>query len=97
MVFDILLKLMTTVAYGSIAWFMIRQSVASLPAYWVNFSLGVHFGIVVLRTVMILFWRDDPVWWAHVHRVTAMGCMAAIAYEVCQEKRGPHDQLHPSA
>ena len=95
--FDTLLKLMATLAYGSIAWFMLRQSVAYLPAYWASLAIAGHFGVVVLRTVVILFWQDTPLWWSHVHRVTAMICMVAIVYEVCQEKRGPHDQLHSSA
>ncbi len=87
MVLESLLNVLTTIAYGSISAYFIHRSVIGRSPHYVKFALSAHFAVVLLRTVVILFWQDTPAQWAHVHRVTAVMCMAAIIHEIglCKE------------
>jgi hypothetical protein len=82
-VVDTLLRIGVTLAYGSIAWYMVRHSLSFRN--YAHLSIGLHFSIIVLRMVATLLWGDAPAEWMRIHRLTAMICMWAIMYEVRQE------------
>lgn len=87
--YELIIRLINPLSYGSIAAYMIHRAFVGLTSQYVKFFIGVHFTVVLIRTVVILLWRDSPNEWKYIHAATAAICMCAVFYY--SFKRTPHD------
>ena len=87
--FDSWLQILNILAYGAIAAYMYYRASIGLTPPYAKLAVGVHFNVTLVRLGVTLFWQDSPTEWGYIHRVTAVICMLAIAYEI-----GRGDKTH---